>query len=139
MELQIDSGLYARQGKAVTNFARTLPPPQSDLARQALKDPYVFDFLTVSEEAREREIEKALVVQVQSFLLELGVGFAFIGRQFHLEVGENDYYFDLLFYHTRLHCYVVIELKAGEFRPEYAGKMNFYLSAVDDRLRGEGG
>ncbi len=132
---QIESGLYERQGKAVTNFKRTLPPPQSDLARQAIKDPYAFDFLTLAGDARERDLERGLVEHIQKFLLELGVGFAFVGRQVHLEVEGEDFYIDLLFYHLRLRCYVVIELKNGPFKPEYAGKMNFYLSAVDERLR----
>jgi predicted nuclease of restriction endonuclease-like (RecB) superfamily len=132
---QIESGLYKRQGKAVTNFDRTLPAPQSELAHQVLKDPYIFDFLTIGEKAKEREVEKALLEQIRSFLLELGVGFAFVGSQHHLEIGGEDFYIDLLFYHLRLRCYVVIELKIGEFQPEYAGKMNFYLSAVDDLLR----
>lgn len=132
---QIESGLYKRQGKAVSNFDRTLPAPQSELARQILKDPYVFDFLTIGEEAKERDVEKALLEQIRAFLLELGVGFAFVGSQYHLEVGGEDFYIDLLFYHLRLRCFVVIELKVGEFQPEYAGKMNFYLSAVDDLLR----
>ena len=133
--LQIESGLFERQGMAVTNFKRTLPPPQSDLAQQALKDPYTFDFLTLADDFRERELEKGLLDHIQRFLLELGVGFAFVGRQVHLEVEEEDFYIDLLFYHLRLRCFVVIELKNGPFKPEYAGKMNFYLSAVDDRLR----
>jgi len=132
---QIESRLYKRQGKAITNFDRTLPAPQSELARQVLKDPYVFDFLSIGEEAKERDVEKALLEQIRSFLLELGVGFAFVGSQYHLEVGGHDFYVDLLFYHLRLRCFIVIELKVGEFQPEYAGKMNFYLSAVDDLLR----
>lgn len=132
---QIESGLYRRQGKAITNFDRTLPAPQSELARQVLKDPYVFDFLSIGEEAKERDLEKALLEQIRAFLLELGVGFAFVGSQYHLEVGGEDFYIDLLFYHLHLRCFVVIELKIGEFQPEYAGKMNFYLSAVDDLLR----
>ncbi|MDE2140816.1 MAG: DUF1016 family protein [Elusimicrobia bacterium] len=132
---QIESGLFDRQGKAVTNFKRTLPPAQSDLAHQAIKDPYTFDFLTLAVDARERELEQGLVDHIQRFLLELGVGFAFVGRQVHLEVEGDDFYIDLLFYHLRLRCYVVVELKNGPFKPEYAGKMNFYLSAVDDRLR----
>ncbi|MHB8482018.1 MAG: PDDEXK nuclease domain-containing protein [Nitrospiria bacterium] len=132
---QIESGLYKRQGKAITNFNRTLPAPQSELAHQVLKDPYIFDFLTIGEKAKEREVEKALLDQIRSFLLELGVGFSFVGSQYHLEIGGEDFYIDLLFYHLRLRCYVVIELKIGEFQPEYAGKMNFYLSAVDDLLR----
>jgi len=135
---QIESGLHLREGTSTTNFALTLPPVQSDLAHQTLKDPYIFDFLTLSEEAQEKDLEDALISHIQEFLLELGVGFAFIGRQYHLSIGDQDYYLDLLFYHTRLHCYVVIELKAHEFRPEYTGKLNFYLSAVDDLIRQDG-
>ncbi|MHB9025901.1 MAG: PDDEXK nuclease domain-containing protein [Armatimonadota bacterium] len=135
LALQITSALYDRQGKAITNFAKTLPPPQSDLAQQVLKDPYIFDFLTLGEAVREREIEEQLTGHVIRFLLELGAGFALVGRQVHLDVAGQDYYLDLLFYHTRLHCYVVVELKSGEFRPEDAGKLNFYLSAVDDQMR----
>ncbi len=135
LELQIESGLYHRQGSAVTNFTKTLPAPQSDLARQILKDPYNFDFLTLDSEAHERDIEKSLVDHIQQFLIELGVGFAFVGRQFHLELGDQDFYIDLLFYHLKLRCYVVIELKGGDFKPEYAGQLNFYLSAADDLLR----
>lgn len=131
---QIESGLYQRQGKAITNFDRTLPAPQSELARQLLKDPYTFDFLSLGVEAKERDLQKALVVHLREFLLELGVGFAFVGSQYHLEVGGQDFYLDLLFYHLRLRCFVVIELKMGEFQPEFAGKMNFYLSAVDELL-----
>lgn len=133
--LQIETDLYGRQGKAVTNFSRTLPAPDSDLAEQTLKDPYVFDFLTLADDARERELEQGLLDHIQRFLLELGAGFAFVGRQVPLEVSGHDFYLDLLFYHLRLRCFVVVELKAGAFQPEYAGKMNFYLSAVDDRLR----
>ncbi len=132
---QIESGLYERQGKALTNFKRTLPPPQSDLAQEAIKDPYTFDFLTLGPKAWERDLEQGLLDHLQRFLIELGVGFSFVGRQVHMEVGNEDFYIDLLFYHLRLRCYVVIELKTGAFKPEYAGKMNFYLSAVDDRLR----
>ena len=132
---QIESGLYHRKGKAITNFDRTLPAPQSDLAQEVLKDPYVFDFLGLTEDIRERELERQLIARIRDFLLELGVGFAFVGSQVHLEVGGEDFYLDLLFYHLKLRCYVVIELKTGEFKPEYAGKMNFYLSAVDDLLR----
>jgi predicted nuclease of restriction endonuclease-like (RecB) superfamily len=135
---QIDLNLYNRQGKAITNFSHTLPSPSSDLARETLKDPYIFDFLALSEEAQERDLEDALISHIQQFLLELGIGFAFLGRQYPLSVGNQDFYLDLLFYHTRLHCYVVIELKAHEFKPEYAGKLNFYLSAVDDLIRQEG-
>ncbi|OAQ20793.1 PDDEXK nuclease domain-containing protein [Thermosulfurimonas dismutans] len=132
---QIESGLYHRKGKAITNFDRTLPAPQSDLAQEILKDPYVFDFLGLAEDIRERELERQLIARIRDFLLELGVGFAFVGSQVHLEVGGEDFYLDLLFYHLKLRCYVVIELKTGEFKPEYAGKMNFYLSAVDDLFR----
>lgn len=134
---QIESNLYRRQGKAVTNFQATLPPAQSDLAHETLKDPYVFDFLSICEEAHERDLERELVKQITHFLLELGAGFSFVGQQYHLEVGGEDFYLDLLFYHLKLRCYVVIELKTGAFKPEYAGKLNFYLSAVDDLLRHE--
>ena len=135
--MQIESNLKGRVARddKTHNFSSTLPAPQSDLARDTLKDPYIFDFLSIGQEAQEREIEKALVDHIQKFLLELGAGFAYVGRQVHLSVGANDYYLDLLFYHTRLHSYVVIELKAGDFKPEYAGKLNFYLSAVDDLLK----
>ena len=135
LELQIESGLFARQGQALTNFSRTLPPPQSDLAQQILKDPYNFDFLTLGEDAHERQLEKGLLAQMQSFLLEMGAGFSFVGNQYHLEIGGKDYYIDLLFYHLRLRCFVVVDLKMSEFVPEFAGKMNFYLAAVDDLLR----
>lgn len=132
---QIESRLYHRQGQALTNFDRTLPAPQSDLARQLFKDPYTFDFLGLGPEVQERDLERALIAHLRNFLVELGVGFAFVGSQYHLEVGGEDFYLDLLFYHLKLRCYVVIELKVGPFRPEYAGKVNFYLSAVDDQLR----
>ncbi|MDM9379270.1 PDDEXK nuclease domain-containing protein [Chlorogloeopsis sp. ULAP01] len=132
---QIESQLFHRQGKAVTNFDRTLPQPQSELAKQLLKDPYSFDFLNLREEVQERDLEQALIKHIRDFLLELGVGFAFVGSQYHLEVGGEDFYIDLLFYHLRLRCYVVIELKIEEFKPEFSGKMNFYVSAVDDSLR----
>ena len=135
LSAQMQTKAHARQGKALTNFKQTLPPPQSDLAQQALKDPYTFDFLTLSADARERELEQGLVEHIQKFLLELGVGFAFVGRQVHLEIGGEDYYLDLLFYHLKLRCYVVIDLKMEPFKPEFAGKMNFYLSAVDDKMR----
>jgi predicted nuclease of restriction endonuclease-like (RecB) superfamily len=135
LALQIDSRAYERRGKAVHNFHATLPPAQSDLAEQVLKDPYIFDFLTLAEPFRERELELALLAQVQKFLLELGQGFAFVGRQYHLEVGADDFYLDLLFYHLRLRCFVVVDLKRGPFKAEYAGKMNFYCNVVDDKLR----
>lgn len=132
---QIESGLHERQGKAINNFRQTLPPPQSDLAQQALKDPYIFDFLTISEDVRERELERGLVEHIRKFLMELGVGFAFVGSQHRLEVEGEDFYLDLLFYHLRLRCFGIIDLKMEQFKPEFAGKMNFYLSAVDEQLR----
>jgi predicted nuclease of restriction endonuclease-like (RecB) superfamily len=135
LEIHIDTRLHERQGQAATNFTATLPPTQSDLARQLLKDPYHFDFLGLGPEAAEREIESALVAHLRRFLLELGVGFAFVGQQFRIQVGGEEFFLDLLFYHLKLRCYVVIELKAGAFKPEYAGKLNFYLAAVDDLLR----
>jgi len=135
LTLQIESQAHKRMGKALTNFASTLPPPQSDLAEQVLKDPYTFDFLTLSADARERELELGLTEHIQKFLLELGVGFAFVGRQVHLEVGGEDYYLDLLFYHLKLRCFVVLDLKMEAFKPEFAGKMNFYLTAVDELMR----
>ncbi len=131
----IESKLHAREGKAITNFRQTLPPPQSDLAQQTMKDPYIFDFLTISAHAQERDLEQGLLDHIGRFLLELGVGFAFVGRQYHLEIDGQDYYLDLLFYHLRLRCFVVIDLKMEPFKPEFAGKMNFYLSAVDDQMR----
>lgn len=138
LALQIDSALHERQGKAVTNFAQTLPPPQSDLAQQITKDPYLFDFLNLRDDANERAAEQSLLDHVEKFLLELGAGFALVGRQVHLEVGGQDFYLDLLFYHLHLRCFLVVDLKARDFTPEAAGKMNFYLSAVDDRFRHAG-
>jgi predicted nuclease of restriction endonuclease-like (RecB) superfamily len=135
LTVQIETKAHRRMGKAVTNFAQTLPPPQSDLAQQVLKDPYTFDFLTLSADARERELEQGLTEHIQKFLVELGVGFAFVGRQVHLEVGGEDYYLDLLFYHLKLRCFVVLDLKMEAFKPEFAGKMNFYLTAVDEQMR----
>ena len=135
LDMQIESDLYERKGKAITNFSQSLPQPNSDLANQSLKDPYLFDFLTLKKDADEKSIEEQLTKHITHFLLELGKGFAFIGRQYHLEIGKKDYYIDLLFYHTKLRCYVVIELKAKEFKAEYAGKLNFYLSAVDETLK----
>jgi predicted nuclease of restriction endonuclease-like (RecB) superfamily len=133
--IQIEAGLLERQGKATTNFAARLPTPHAALAERALKDPYLFDFLGIGPEADERAIEGALVGHISRFLIELGAGFAFVGRQVHLEVGGEDFYLDLLFYHLKLRCYVVVELKAGAFKPEHAGQLNFYLSAVDSRIR----
>ena len=135
---QMESSLWQREGRALTNFKQTLPPNQSDLAQQTLKDPYVFDFLSLTEQHNERALEQGLVKHITHFLLELGAGFAYIGKQVPIQVGERDFYLDLLFYHTQLHCYVVIELKTGEFEPEHAGKLNFYIKAVDEALRKEG-
>jgi len=132
---QIESGLYRRQGQALSNFDRTLPPAQSELVQQIIKDPYNFDFLTLGPAAHERDLERELLGHLREFLLELGVGFAFVASQYPLEVGGEDFRLDLLFYHLKLRCYVVVELKLGVFRPEFVGKMNFYLSAIDDRLR----
>ena len=132
---QIESGRLHRQGKAVANFDRTLPAPQSDLARDITKDPYNFDFLTLGDDAHERDLERGLLDHLRQFLLELGVGFAFVGNQYRLAVGDQEFYIDLLFYHLKLRAYVVIDLKMKSFEPEFAGKMNFYLSAVNDLLR----
>ncbi|MGI4791511.1 MAG: PDDEXK nuclease domain-containing protein [Janthinobacterium lividum] len=137
LELQIETRLIERQGRAITNFSRTLPSPQSDLAIQTLKDPYTFDFLTLGEDAHERHLEQGLVAHIREFLLELGAGFSFVGSQYLLTVGDQDFFIDLLFYHLKLRCFVVIDLKMRAFEPEFAGKMNFYLSAVDDLLRHE--
>jgi predicted nuclease of restriction endonuclease-like (RecB) superfamily len=137
LDLQIKSNLYKRQGKSITNFKNTLPEAFSDLAIQTLKDPYVFDFLALDSKFRERDIENQLVQHITKFLLELGKGFAFVGQQYHLIIAEKDYYMDLLFYHTRLKCYVVVELKNTKFIPEFAGKLNFYLSAVDSLVKQE--
>ena len=136
---QIESGLFERQviAEKVSNFENRLASPQSELAIQTMKDPYVFDFIPFKEDMVERDIEQALVKDVTKLLLELGTGFAFLGNQYHLNVGGDDYYIDLLFYNVKLRCYVVIELKTGEFKPEYAGKLNFYLSAVDDMVKSE--
>ncbi|MBD2704871.1 DUF1016 domain-containing protein [Spirosoma sp. BT702] len=137
LSLQIKSGLHKRQGKAISNFKNSLPAPQSDLAQQLTKDPYLFDFLTLRQDYQERDLEDALTNHITKFLLELGAGFAFVGKQYHLDVSNQDFYLDLLFYHLRLRCYVVIDLKRGRFEPEYAGKLNFYLSVVDDQLKTE--
>ncbi len=135
LAMQIDARAHARHGKAVSNFAALLPAPQSDLAQQTLKDPYIFDFLTLTEPFQERELETALVRHLEKFLLELGQGFTFVGRQYRLDVGDEDFYIDLLFYHLRLRAFVVIDLKKGKFKPEYAGKLNFYCNVVNDRLK----
>jgi predicted nuclease of restriction endonuclease-like (RecB) superfamily len=135
LTLMIDSQSHLRSGKAVSNFDQLLPSPQSDLVQQTLKDPYIFDFLTLDEPFHERELETELVRHLEKFLLELGQGFAFVGRQYGVSVGDDDFYIDLLFYHLRLRAFVVIDLKTGPFKPEYAGKLNFYCNVVNDRLR----
>jgi predicted nuclease of restriction endonuclease-like (RecB) superfamily len=132
---QIQTRLRDRQGKAITNFDRALPPATSDLAQQILKDPYQFEFLSLAADTKERDLELALIARVKDLLLEMGKGFAFIGSQHHLEIGGQDWYVDLLFYHRRLRCLVAVDLKIGAFQPEHAGKMNFYLAALDDRDR----
>ncbi len=132
---QIESNLYERQGKAITNFNTTLPQPQSDLANQLLKDPYNFNFLQLSAKFNEQDLEKALTHHITQFLLELGAGFSFVGKQYEVIVGDHEYYIDLLFYHLKLRCFVVIELKVVEFQPEFAGKLNFYLNVIDDQLK----
>ena len=136
---QIESGLYQCQAIAdkISNFENHLPAPQSELATQTMKDPYIFDFIPFKEDMLERDIEQALVKDVTKLLLELGTGFAFLGNQYHLNVGGDDFYIDLLFYNLNLRCYVAIELKTGEFKPDYAGQLNFYLSAVDGILKSE--
>lgn len=135
--MQIETRLMERSGQAVSNFSAALPKPQSDLARESLKDPYRFDFLGLTDEAQEREIEHALVKHVTEFLLELGAGFAFVGRQVLLDVGGDEFFIDLLFYHLKLRCYVVIELKGGKFKPEHLGQLGFYLTAVDRQVKSE--
>lgn len=132
---QIESALYQREGRAVTNFQAALPSPYSDLARQTLKDPYNFDFLMLREEHDEQELQNALITHITRFLLELGAGFSYLGQQYRLEVGGDEFFIDLLFYHVRLHSYVVVELKTVKFKPEFAGKLNFYISAVDGVLK----
>ncbi len=138
LSAQIETGLRERQGQAVTNFGRTLPPAHSDMAQQILKDPYHFDFLSLAADAKERDFERGLLTRVKDVLLEMGKGFAFVGSQHHLEVGGQDWYVDLLFYHRRLRCLVAVDLKTGVFQPEHAGKMNFYLAALDDEAREPG-
>ena len=133
--VQIETGLYKRKGNILNNFKTTLSAPQADLARETLKNPYNFDFLTIGREAKERDLEIALIDQIQKFLLELGQGFAFMGKQYPIHVGDSDFFLDLLFYHTKLRCYVIVELKVTDFQPEFAGKLNFYLNVVDDQLK----
>ena len=135
MLMQIETGLYNRKGAAITNFKKSLPDANSELVVQTIKDPYIFDFLNLTEEAKEKDIEKGLVDNIAQFLLELGKGFAFVGRQYHISVGKKDFYIDLLFYHIDLECYIVIELKAREFKPEYAGQLGFYLTAIDKKVK----
>ena len=138
LTMQIETDLYGRQGKAVSNFKATLPSIDSDLATQTMKDPYNFDFLGLAQDAHERDIENAMLAHIKRFLLELGEGFAFVGQQYKVTIGESDFYIDLLFYHITLRCYVAVELKAVSFQAEFAGKLNFYLSVIDDTLRREG-
>lgn len=135
---QIENKCYERSGKAITNFTATLPQPQSDLANQLIKDPYNFDFLTLTKNYNERELEQGLIEHITKFLLELGAGFAYLGKQIQIQVGQRDFFLDLLFYHAKLHCYVVIELKVVDFEPEHAGKLNFYIKAVDQEFRKDG-
>ena len=135
LEYQIESKLYQRQGKAITNFEQALPQPQSDLAQQLLKSPYNFDFLSLGKEAVEQDLENALIAHMRDFLLELGVGFSFVGSQYPLEIGDQEFRIDLLFYHLKLRCFVVIDLKMGKFEPAFSGQINFYVNAVDDLLR----
>jgi len=137
LTLQIESGLFERQGGAITNFEQTLPSPQSDLMQQLIKDPYHLEFLPIGKKFQERELENALVAHIRDFLMELGVGFAFVGSQYYLNIGGEDFYLDLLFYHLELRCFIIIDLKMGGFKAEYSGKMNLYVSAVDDLLRKE--
>lgn len=136
--LQIETHLFQRSGKAITNFTSTLPALDSDLAQDVLKDPYVFDFITTSDETKERDLQSSLIAHIERFLLELGIGFTFVGSNYHVKVDDEDYYLDMLFYHTRLHRYVVVELKMGAFKPEYAGKLNFYLKIVDHQVKQPG-
>jgi len=133
--MQIESRLLERSSKTITNFEASLPKPQSDLARESIKDPYRFDFLGLTDDAQEREIENALTKHVTEFLLELGAGFAFVGRQVLLDVGGDEFFIDLLFYHLKLRCYVVVELKGGKFKPEHLGQLSFYLTAVDAQIK----
>jgi len=137
LEYQIETNLYARQGKAISNFKNTLPEPDSDLAQQLLKDPYNFDFLTLTKRAKEKDLEQKLIEHISQFLLELGKGFAYMGKQYSLKVGKRDFRTDLLFYHTKLRAYIVIELKMTEFQPEFVGKLSFYTTAVNELLKSE--
>lgn len=138
LTLQITTGLHNRIGGAMTNFQQALPPEHSDLVQKILKSPYNFEFLTLSHNVQEKDLERGLIAHIKDFFMELGVGFAFLGSQYPIAVDDKDYKLDLLFYHTRLHCYIVIDLKIGDFEPEFSGKMNFYVSAVDHFLKTEG-
>ncbi len=135
LTIQIYNQLHLRQGHAINNFEQTLPESQSDLARESLKNPYFFDFLGISEEVKERDLEKALILHIKKFMLELGRGFAYVGNQYNLIVGDNDYFLDLLFYNYHMNCFVVFELKVGDFKPEYTGKLNFYINSIDEKIR----
>ena len=135
LEMWIESDLYDRQGKAITNFKTTMPKPESDLANQMLKDPFCFDFLSVAEDAKEKDIEEGLIQHIQKFLTELGIGFAFVGRQYHLEIDGEEFIIDLLFYHFKLRRFIIVELKNTQFKPEFAGKMSFYLAAIDATMK----
>jgi predicted nuclease of restriction endonuclease-like (RecB) superfamily len=135
LEYHIETQLHSRQGKAITNFINTLPAPESDLAQQIIKDPYNFEFLTLAESAKEKDLERELISNISKFLLELGKGFAYLGNQFTLKVGKKEYRLDLLFYHIHLRRYVVIELKLQEFQPEFVGKLNFYISAINEFVK----
>jgi predicted nuclease of restriction endonuclease-like (RecB) superfamily len=137
LEHQIDTQLYERSGKAISNFTATLPNPQSELAQSILKDPYNFDFLQLSKEILEKDLEQALIIHITKFLLELGTGFAFVGKQYAITIDDKDYKIDLLFYHLKLRCYVVIELKITDFQPEYVGKLNFYINAINGEVKNE--
>lgn len=132
---QIESNLVKRTGQAITNFESALPQPQSDLAKEILKNPYIFDFLGLGEDIQEKELEKAIIRHLKKFMLELGKGFAYVGNQKNIQVGEDDFFLDMLFYNFHLHCFVVFELKIGDFKPEYAGKLNFYINVVDEQLK----
>ena len=137
LEYQIETNLFKRQGNVISNFNSTLPSPQSDLARELLKDPYHFDFLELSEKVKEVDLEKALVAHISQFLLELGKGFAYMGRQYRFKIGNKEYRSDLVFYHTKLKCYIIIELKVTEFEPEFIGKLNYYISAFNELVKDE--
>ena len=137
LALQIENKLWIREGKAITNFPQTLPAPDSDLAIQTFKSPYLLDFLTLSEAAKERDVERGLIEHLKKSMLELGRGFAYVGNQYNLNVEGDDYFLDLLFYNYHLHCFVVFELKIGEFKPDFAGKLNFYINSINAQIKGQ--